>query len=478
MNFNWIFNRDEKVPLNNDSSERVEGFEHEYAIEFDEIADKDERDNYIVQKLRGAEGVNAPNVYGMPARHRFNGGRVHIDMKHLEGCTPEVTNTLDLLKYDRELDLFVLDLFGPAYKPRIYKMSRDARDTFGGLHRNIMTRLKPDVRDRESLLLWAVVEKVLNGTGYQNPDGQYELLQRRTYIGDALSDNSTGGKGSRPLLNLREERHCKVDGWYRFHDIAGDGNMNQVALALSQVLWKCVLQLAEEDKLPRIPYYSGKHSNEAVRDMDSICCRHSDWTLKGTPLEFRSLTSVYREFYKVIRGELYGQNTFTDKIIDVFGDTIPALDNINNDPYALAGRLDWVGKKFMIEYFMGATGRGPESNEVQSLNVDYHRIDEGGLFHLTRLNDGWIENEVSDKEARTARNTPPLTRAHARGEIAQAFSEIAMKNGLSILVDWESIALYNKSTSPVWTCNFPRPAHTYVECVSEFKSFISNCSKA
>ncbi len=31
----------------------------------------------------------------------FNGGRVYIDMGHLEYCTPECTSLLDVLRYDR-----------------------------------------------------------------------------------------------------------------------------------------------------------------------------------------------------------------------------------------------------------------------------------------------------------------------------------------------------------------------------------------
>src|ERR1700704_640466 len=34
----------------------------------------------------------------------FNGGRVYVDMGHLEYCTPECVSLLDLLRYDRAGD--------------------------------------------------------------------------------------------------------------------------------------------------------------------------------------------------------------------------------------------------------------------------------------------------------------------------------------------------------------------------------------
>ena len=58
--------------------------------------------------------------YGLPDMHQrdwdepagnggflFNGGRVYIDMGHLEYCTPECASTLDLVRYDRAGDLLL-----------------------------------------------------------------------------------------------------------------------------------------------------------------------------------------------------------------------------------------------------------------------------------------------------------------------------------------------------------------------------------
>src|SRR5204862_7805009 len=37
----------------------------------------------------------------------FNGGRVYIDMGHLEYCTPECASTIDAVRYDRAGDLLL-----------------------------------------------------------------------------------------------------------------------------------------------------------------------------------------------------------------------------------------------------------------------------------------------------------------------------------------------------------------------------------
>ena len=37
----------------------------------------------------------------------FNGGRVYLDMGHLEYCTPECASALDVVRYDRAGDLLL-----------------------------------------------------------------------------------------------------------------------------------------------------------------------------------------------------------------------------------------------------------------------------------------------------------------------------------------------------------------------------------
>lgn len=434
---------------------RVYGSEHELAVEFDDtdnISDEEERDAYLEKSI---VDHTTPN-----------GGRVYVDLKHLEMCTPETSNVLDAIRYEKAMERYCINLLGSTFKPRIYKTCRDEKRSFGA-HQNFLTTLRPTVNERKPLLLFSVVEKLLTGAGYQHPDGSYELSQRVPFIEQCLNDDT---RDRRALLNLREETLTDAKGFfYRFHHISNDPNMCERALALKMGLWDLVLTLAENALLPNIPYDESK----AVDDMKSICRKHSNWTLEGTPQDYRRATDVLRAYHDVMKIEFTGQNALTDKLLLANDETLTLLERIEDEPYALAGKLDWVTKKMLTELCMGNTGLTQESDLIQSINIDYHCIDSGGLFYQTQAQDGWIERWVSDKEIDDALLNPPLTRANVRGRARQLYEQSPLKGQYDLNIRWGRVALQKKkSNSIAWSCELTNNAYHYPEKIDELEKIL------
>ncbi len=405
---------------------RLCGIEHEFAVILNAIEDDEKRDEYLQDLIKG--------------RHYFeNGGETYIDLKHLEGCTPIVDNTLDLLRYEKAMEQQIFTLIDKNLNPMVYKTNRDAKVSFGS-HLNFSTTIVASEEARAPLLLWSVIEKVITGAGYHYLNGRYDLLQRRPFILEPFSNCTTQ---RRALLNLRDQGDFAP--WKRFHHISNDGNMCESAVVLKTELWRCMLDLAEANLLPHIPYDTQK----AVSDMYSLSEQQAEWSLEGTPVEYRRLTDVYKKYCSAIKGELYGQNAFRDSVIDCFEETVKLLARIKEDPYALAGRLDWVTKKYLIEQYMTDTGLDTGSALIQSIGLDYHRIDSGGLFYQIQDNDGWIERWITEEEIINAMHAPPQTIAAVKGKAA-TYKNKGLRNGGRIELDWNRIAVFDGQANRLW----------------------------
>ncbi len=458
---------------------KVQGLEHEYAIEFPNIENEDERDRYICEKISQLNTISSPAhnesimLTGAYWRNLPNGGVIYCDLEHLEGSTPECLDTRELIKQDRATDFLALNIFDDRdLSPLIYKMNRDSRISFGA-HQNFSTRFEPSELTLGPLLLWSVVEKIITGAGYQYPEGQFEISQRKNFIQRAFSLDTRAGVTGRGLMNTRNEPLTGLRGWYRFHHISNDANMCQSALAMKQELMQCVLALHENRLLPQIPYYAEKDCDFAITDLKNVCSQHQDWTLDGTPKEYMKATSVLRKYEEVMRTEFYGQDSFRNLVLDLFRDTIYKLERIKNDPYTLAGRLDWVTKKYLIERMAGADNLEFDSPLIQSINLDYHRIDEGGLFYQT-LSDGWIEQHVSQRDAERGMVIPPKTRAETRGKLVQKYRDGIFKDGSRLWLYWDMALITDKNDREIWRRNLDDhriPQNKIIEDLEGFLKF-------
>src|SRR5688500_15149000 len=74
----------------------------------------------------------------------FNGGRAYVDMGHLEYCTPECVNLLDILAYDRAGDAILLKAVKDLRLSKEVSFIRNNVDHYSGAtfgcHENYLLR--------------------------------------------------------------------------------------------------------------------------------------------------------------------------------------------------------------------------------------------------------------------------------------------------------------------------------------------------
>src|SRR5689334_16443843 len=102
--------------MGNPVSQRITGLETEYGclvrppVQVQEVLPRI-RDWLFENQHYGLIDLE-PRGWDEPAGNGgflFNGGRVYIDMGHLEYCTPECASAFDVVRYDRAGDMLLLD---------------------------------------------------------------------------------------------------------------------------------------------------------------------------------------------------------------------------------------------------------------------------------------------------------------------------------------------------------------------------------
>ncbi len=88
-------------------------------------------------------------------------------------------------------------------------------------------------------------------------------------------------------------------------------------------------------------------------------------------------------------------------------------------------RLDWVAKLALIREFQAAQNLGANDPWLQSLDLEYHRLDRAKGLYYALEQSGSIIGAPDDAAVRRAISDPPRsTRAYIRGRCIQKFAAI------------------------------------------------------
>jgi Pup amidohydrolase len=113
-----------------------------------------------------------------------------------------------------------------------------------------------------------------------------------------------------------------------------------------------------------------------------------------------------------------------------------ALDDLSVDVMRCRNRLDWVAKLAMVREFQEAQAINDDDPWLQSLDLEYSRLDlaEGLYYGLEQS--GAMHPGVSAAASERAMHHPPeTTRAYIRGRCIQKFSSAV------IAAQWDHITL-------------------------------------
>ncbi len=430
--------------------------------------------NYLFKKANvGSIDLHYRDYEEPPGNGGFllNGGRLYLDMGHLEYSSPECLDLRDIVAYDLAGDTLLqsgLEALGVVEQVSFLKNNIDHHTgaTFG-CHENYLMKREAQFTPQSlgSLLSFLATRQIFTGAGrvgQANPLAfdfelprtdspvDFQISQRADHI---VNDIYQWVQFNRAIINARDEPLADYRKYRRLHLLIGDSNMSPFATALKVGTTACVLTLLEEGLMPFdvILHDAVQSTRDISRDQSQR------WIVRLENGQTCDALDVQYTFLKLAQKHLGGTDEETDWLIERWGFT---LDAIRNKPESLIGGVDWISKKWLLDAFRAEENLTWQDPWLQSLDLEYHNINpEKGLFFaltpakaIGEFNDG-VRSEA-------AMRTPPAnTRARGRGAAVSHFQ----RSNLSYVINWDSISCENQSHFPM-----SDPFQDYEKAIQKF----------
>ena len=379
----------------------------------------------------------------------LNGGRLYMDMGHLEYATPECRTVRDLVAYDLAGDAMLqaaVEAMGVSGSVSFLKNNIDHKTgaTFG-CHENYLMPRGTDftAENAAALLSFLATRQIFTGAGRVGqanplafeieplpPFGRvdFQLSQRADHI---VNDIYQWVQFNRAIINARDEPLADYRRYRRLHLLIGDSNMSPFATAMKVGTTHLVLTLIEEGIIPK-----GVALQDAVlatRSVSRACRADAPVPLENGGTE--TALGIQEKFLDAAR-RLAGRDEETDWLLDRWGWLLDALRR--GDTEELVGAVDWVSKKWLLETFRAEQGLAWDDPWLESLDLEYHNLDKSrGLFHALPAPDevaAFNRDAFRDDALRTA---PSDTRACGRGVAVEHF----LATRTPCIVNWDSLTI-------------------------------------
>ncbi len=438
-------------------SRRVTGLETEYGCLIDGRLDQ----KLVLEQIR--DWLFENHRYGLIDQHDrdwdepagnggflFNGGRVYIDMGHLEYCTGECVSVSDVVRYDRAGDLLLLeaidalDLRGKAQVIR-NNIDHHSGATFG-CHENYSLNRDAPLHEKNvlSLLAFLTLRLLFTGAGrvgsmrpgrvrsaagasHDDRPVPFQISQRADYI---QNDFFEWVQHNRAIINTRDEPLADPRFYRRLHLIHGDTNVQPASLFLKVGTTRLVLDLLDADEMPMIAL------DDAVKELRQLSRTLAPpWHVRlcdGQAADALELLDLFRQqAAKLFRG----RDAETDAVLDLWERVHRGLAE---DRSSLVGIVDWVSKEHLLRAFCEQEGIGWDHPWLEAQDMEYHKIDPETGLGLALADDSgpWAPGELL-----AARGEPPAhSRAHARSHLMR---EIA-GSPTAYCIDWDGVEIANQ----------------------------------
>src|SRR5512146_810940 len=188
-----------------------------------------------------------------------NGARLYVDHAHPEFSTPEVTNPLDIVRWDKAGEQVMLDAcraaaLVPGAAPIVlYKNNTDNKGASYGAHENYLMRRSTQFAEIvRHLTPFFVSRQVVTGAGRvgigqdgrdTTPERGFQVSQRADYFEVEVGLETTL---KRPIINTRDEPHADPEKYRRLHVIIGDANLSEGSTFLKVGTTALVLHMIED----------------------------------------------------------------------------------------------------------------------------------------------------------------------------------------------------------------------------------------
>jgi proteasome accessory factor A len=231
---------------------------------------------------------------------------------------------------------------------------------------------------------------------------------------------------NRPILNTRDEPHANRERYRRLHLILGDANMCEYATALKIGTTRVVLDMIAEGFVPSFDLASPVQAIQALSqdpDLKTVVSREKGGTISGLDIQ--------REYVQQARLVLTEIDEETEWILQEWEQV---MNQLEQDPFQLVGKIDWVTKRWLLNSFDQEEGIGWEDPWLASLDLEYHNLDpERGLFFGLEA-EGRTTSLSEEEEIQKAMKHGPLdTRGGLRGLCVQRFGQDILS------IQWEGV---------------------------------------
>ena len=378
----------------------------------------------------------------------FNGGRVYIDMGHMEYCTPECATAIDVVRYDRAGDLLLQEAVRALKLEDKVSFIRNNVDHYTGAtfgcHENYSLDRKAPLHEKNvlSLLAFLTLRVLFTGSGrvgsirpsrfrgelVQREDAAlFQISQRADYI---QNDFFEWVQHNRAIINTRDEPLADPRQYRRLHLIHGDSNVLPATIFLKVGTTRLVLDLLDADELPPLALH------DAVTTLRLLSrTLQPPWCVPLADGKLADAIELLAMYHAKAKELFKGRDAETDSLLDLWAKVMRGLSsNINS----MVGLLDWVTKEYLLREFCRSEGLEWGNPWLESQDLEFHHIDPDRSLGLALAHrDGFWEPDGMPE----AMSKPPCdSRAHARSRLMR---EIQGKES-SYFLDWEAVEVPNQ----------------------------------
>ena len=397
--------------------------------------------------MRDARHYDEPDVHEAPPDDELglantvltNGARFYVDHAHPEYSSPECADAHQLVVWDRageriieEAAALAADGLPDGGRVVVHKNNTDGKGAAYGTHENyLLPRSIPFgliVRTTTpyfvSRPIWAGAGRI--GTEF-DLDVPYQCSQRADFFEVEVGLETTL---KRPIINTRDEPHADPDRYRRLHVINGDANLCEVATYLKVGVTMLVLDALEDGHLADEPTLA--HPVQAFH-------RASHDLTGRVPLELADGTTVTPLELQAWYLDRVRAHARTRELSAVEADVLDRWERVlaiaENDPFKLAGQVDWATKHDILSRYAERNGLDWSSDRLKAIDLQYHDVRrDKGLYHRLAAR-GEVERIVTDAEVEAATTAPPPdSRAYFRGRVLERFGDDVVAAGWDALI--------------------------------------------
>ncbi len=377
-----------------------------------------------------------------------NGARFYNDHAHPEYCTPECSTLDELIAQDRAGERILMACaqqltIRRGHKVRLYKNNTDFCGHSYGCHENyLLPRSLPWSQLAQGVQAFLVTRQIFAGAGkfaIEEEDrfvsSQFQISQRSDFFSELQSVDTMQ---RRPIVNTRDEPHANPRLYRRFHVILGDANMSPFATRLKIGVTALVLEALARD--PQRTWPQLAEPLETLRAVSRDPKFH--WEVKLSGGQPFTALAVQREYLAAVKAVC---DLSLPAKAALVADWEAVLNDLETDPMRCRNRLDWVAKLALVREFQAAQNIAPDDPWLQSLDLEYHRLDLAeGLYYALEQSGSICGVPEESAVRRAVREPPTTTRAHVRGKCIQKFAaavESAQWDHITLQAGGESIKI-------------------------------------